>query len=143
MKDEWHFTFDLKNAKMIAENKHLTVHGYIFTNPTTDTIPNFWHVDRVSAKNSVEGVAMEETDEGFVMKRGQTSSIDNWDMKELNAIDEPEELQRVRLGDDFLFVLSKDVSGQKKRELRERKSTALGESLKSCGKYHRRSRKHR
>lgn len=50
-------------------------------------------------------------------------------MKKLNEIDEADELQRVRLGDGFMSVLSKDLSGSKEKEVTQKEEHNIRQEL--------------
>ncbi len=104
-RDKMHITVDIKDAAMLKENKHLTAHGYLEGNKTaTNEFPSMFTVDYVRPKRNDEGGPKIERDEYF--DDATDTHVNNWNMAELEAFDEPEELSRVRLGDKFITVLS-------------------------------------
>ena len=100
--DELHLTVDIKDAGMIRDNKHLTAHGYLSAKQNTNDFTNMWSVGSVEAKEDKAGVPRIEKDEYFDYFREK--QVNNWNMATLKAFDEPEELARVQLGDEFITV---------------------------------------
>ena len=109
MKDDFHITIDYKDAQMYQEKVHQTVHGYIALNSVTGTITNMWNVDKAVPKTDGSSHAGKvEQDTWFDKRRNKT--INNWDTSKLTEFDEPDELLHVRLGENFITILSEDLA---------------------------------
>ena len=76
MKDAVHFTIDLKDAKMMKDKSHLTVHGYLDSKLATGNITNMWNVGEVSPKKGTDGsLGKVERDGYFDKKKAGGSTI--------------------------------------------------------------------
>ncbi|KAL9103284.1 MAG: hypothetical protein Q9163_001662 [Psora crenata] len=99
--DVWHITLDLKNDQMIKEGTHQTLHGNLVENTKKkDRQPdNTFYIDNIVPKAKVEP-------DKYHDKR-KNREVDNWDVQANNLIKilEPEELQNVVLGKDWITVL--------------------------------------
>lgn len=109
MKDDFHITIDYKDAQMFHDQMHQTVHGYIAVNSVTGTVTNMWNVGTAVPKTGELGLARKVENDAWFDKR-RNKNINNWDMSKLTEVVEPDELVRVRLGDNFITALSEDLA---------------------------------
>ncbi|KAF6233318.1 hypothetical protein HO173_008442 [Letharia columbiana] len=114
---------DIKDAAMISNNTHLTVHAYLTTKSNTDEVTNMWDVDVVAPKKTADNDLKIEKDEYF--EKRKQKHVNNWNMANLQEFDEPTELSRVHLGDNFITVLPPDYDPKVKTT-----QEAVGEEMR-------------
>lgn len=106
--DDSHYTLDIKDANMVKNKTHQTIHGYVA--PFTETLNNMLVVDRVVHKkrSPTDTTARVEKDLWYHDEKHRW--INNWDKalnKGLREIDEPAALRDVELGQAFMAVDTK------------------------------------
>lgn len=104
--DDLHFTIDIKDSAMIENGTHLTVHGYIAVQSATNQVINMFNMNRIVPKQDDKGAIKIEKDQYYDPRKNKI--VNNWDIATLKAFDEPDELSLVRLGDNFITVLSEE-----------------------------------
>jgi len=106
--DDPHYTIDLKDAAMIQNGTHQTVHGYVSLatqTPSLKSLKAMYIINRVAHKQKGPDDNTARIEKDLWYNADKSVWVNNWDKAitdDLEEIEEPAALREVELGHDLM-----------------------------------------